>query len=239
MNVLPLMQFIPAGSNYTAQGKTLIQQRHGLPLRAFVGFLLAYEDLNLTSQQTADRSRTPSSEDLGHPDGVSVETNGKVLFSIVLCICHKYAHALSRMVRVSRSMRVVNPEYLTDPWLEAQSNRPQDLWQEFSKGSSIGRVARGLSPDPVVSYGRNLGMGGFSTMLFDFKDIPGKECYKLLVSTVTPRPIAWVVSQDANGLLNAGAFSFFNAFSGDPSVVAIGMASYRPGRPKDSRVNIR
>src|SRR5580692_2299106 len=82
-------------------------------------------------------------------------------------------------------------------------------------------------------------MGGFSTMLFDFKDIPGKERYKLLVSTVTPRPIAWVVSQDANGLLNAGAFSFFNAFSGNPPVVGIGMASYNPGRPKDSRVNIR
>jgi len=76
-------------------------------------------------------------------------------------------------------------------------------------------------------------------MLFDFKEIPGKECYKLLVSTVTPRPIAWVVSQDAKGLLNAGAFSFFNAFSGDPAVVAIGMGNHKPGRPKDSLVNIR
>ena len=76
-------------------------------------------------------------------------------------------------------------------------------------------------------------------MLFDFNEIPPKECYKLLVSTVTPRPIAWVVTQDANGVLNAGAFSFFNAFSGNPPVVAVGMASYKPERPKDSRVNIR
>ena len=76
-------------------------------------------------------------------------------------------------------------------------------------------------------------------MFFDFKEIPAKECYKLLVSTVTPRPIAWVVSQDAQGVLNAGAFSFFNAFSGDPPVVAIGIASHKPGRPKDTRVNIR
>jgi flavin reductase (DIM6/NTAB) family NADH-FMN oxidoreductase RutF len=81
-------------------------------------------------------------------------------------------------------------------------------------------------------------MGGFSTMLFDFKEIPAKECYKLLVSTVTPRPIAWVVSQDAKGVLNAGAFSFFNAFSGDPPVVAIGVGSHTPGRPKDTRANI-
>jgi len=76
-------------------------------------------------------------------------------------------------------------------------------------------------------------------MLFDFGEIPGKECYKLLVSTVTPRPIAWVVSQDAQGQVNAGAFSFFNAFSGEPPVVGIGIGSYRPGQPKDTRANIR
>ena len=76
-------------------------------------------------------------------------------------------------------------------------------------------------------------------MLFDFKEIPGKECYKLLVSTVTPRPIAWVVSQDAKGLLNAAPFSFFNVFSGDPGVVAIGIGNRKPGQAKDSRANIR
>ncbi len=75
-------------------------------------------------------------------------------------------------------------------------------------------------------------------MLFDFKEIPGKECYKLLVSTVTPRPIAWVVSQDAKGLLNAAPFSFFNVFSGDPAVVVIGIGNRKPGHAKDSRANI-
>lgn len=76
-------------------------------------------------------------------------------------------------------------------------------------------------------------------MLFDFREIPSKECYKLLVSTVTPRPIAWVVSQDAQGVLNAAPFSFFNVFSGDPAVVAIGIGSRKPGQAKDSRANIR
>ena len=76
-------------------------------------------------------------------------------------------------------------------------------------------------------------------MLFDFAAIPGKECYKLLVSTVTPRPIAWVVSQDAKGVNNAAPFSFFNAFAGDPPVVGIGIGSRRPGEAKDSRANIR
>lgn len=76
-------------------------------------------------------------------------------------------------------------------------------------------------------------------MLFDFAEIEPKECYKLLVSTVAPRPIAWVVTQDVSGCLNAAPFSFFNAFSGDPPVVGIGMGSHKTGRPKDSRANIR
>jgi flavin reductase (DIM6/NTAB) family NADH-FMN oxidoreductase RutF len=76
-------------------------------------------------------------------------------------------------------------------------------------------------------------------MLFDFANIPAKERYKLLVSTVTPRPIAWVVSQDTKGVINAAPFSFFNAFAGDPPVVGIGIGSRRPGQAKDTRANIR
>ena len=75
-------------------------------------------------------------------------------------------------------------------------------------------------------------------MLFDFQELPPRECYKLLVSTVTPRPIAWVVSQDTGGNLNAAPFSFFNAFSGDPPVVGIGVGSHKPPEPKDTRANI-
>lgn len=76
-------------------------------------------------------------------------------------------------------------------------------------------------------------------MLFDFATISARERYKLLVSTVVPRPIAWIVSQDARGQLNAAPFSFFNALSGDPPVVGMGIGSHDPGRPKDTRQNIR
>ena len=76
-------------------------------------------------------------------------------------------------------------------------------------------------------------------MLFDFGKIPPREGYKLLVSTVTPRPIAWISSQNAEGQLNAAPFSFFNVFAGDPPVVGIGIGSHEPGRAKDTRRNIR
>ena len=75
-------------------------------------------------------------------------------------------------------------------------------------------------------------------MLFDFAEINAKDRYKLLVSTVTPRPIAWVVTQSLCGQVNAAPFSFFNALAGDPPVVGIGMGSRAPGHPKDSRLNI-
>jgi flavin reductase (DIM6/NTAB) family NADH-FMN oxidoreductase RutF len=76
-------------------------------------------------------------------------------------------------------------------------------------------------------------------MLFDFGKIPPREGYKLLVSTVTPRPIAWISSQNPDGQLNAAPFSFFNVFAGDPPVVGIGIGSHEPGRAKDTRRNIR
>ena len=75
-------------------------------------------------------------------------------------------------------------------------------------------------------------------MLFDFASISPRDRYKLMVSTITPRPIAWVVSQSADGRLNAAPFSFFNALSGDPPVIGVGIGSHEPGRPKDTRRNI-
>jgi flavin reductase (DIM6/NTAB) family NADH-FMN oxidoreductase RutF len=74
-------------------------------------------------------------------------------------------------------------------------------------------------------------------MQFDFARLDARDGYKLIVSTVTPRPIAWVVTQSPAGQLNAGAFSFFNAFSGDPPVVGIGIAR-RGTQMKDSARNI-
>jgi len=76
-------------------------------------------------------------------------------------------------------------------------------------------------------------------MLFDFDKIESANRYKLIVSTVTPRPIAWVVTQDAGGLVNAAPYSFFNAFANDPPVLIIGIGGRKPGDAKDTGNNIR
>jgi flavin reductase (DIM6/NTAB) family NADH-FMN oxidoreductase RutF len=47
-----------------------------------------------------------------------------------------------------------------------------------------------------------------------------------------------VVSQDREGQVNAAPYSFFNVFSDNPVVVAIGCAARAPGTPKDTLANI-
>ena len=76
-------------------------------------------------------------------------------------------------------------------------------------------------------------------MLFDFADTTNKDIYKLLVATIGPRPIAWVTTQDVDGTVNAAPFSFFNAMSGNPPVVAFGIGGRAPGDVKDTGGNIR
>jgi flavin reductase (DIM6/NTAB) family NADH-FMN oxidoreductase RutF len=76
-------------------------------------------------------------------------------------------------------------------------------------------------------------------MLFDFANLRHENAYKLLISTVVPRPIAWVTTQDVDGSINAAPFSFFNAVSGNPPVVAIGIGGRAPGDVKDTGGNIR
>lgn len=76
-------------------------------------------------------------------------------------------------------------------------------------------------------------------MLFEMDKLSATDTYKLLTSTVVPRPIAWVVTEDPHGARNAAPFSFFNAVSGHPPIVAFGIGGRHPGDAKDTGNNIR
>lgn len=76
-------------------------------------------------------------------------------------------------------------------------------------------------------------------MLFDFASLAPLDRYKLITATVVPRPIAWVVTQDAEGQLNAAPYSFFNALAGNPPIIGIGVGGRPSGAPKDTGANIR
>lgn len=69
-------------------------------------------------------------------------------------------------------------------------------------------------------------------------DLPPRERYKILVSTVTPRPIAWVTTRGVNGVVNAAPYSFFNAMGNDPPLVVLGLLKNPAGADKDTATNI-
>lgn len=78
-------------------------------------------------------------------------------------------------------------------------------------------------------------------MHFDLAKIAASDAYKLIVSTVVPRPIALATTIDREGRVNAAPFSFFNAVSSVPPVVVLGISPGVSGGDgyKDTERNIR
>ncbi|MHB1238686.1 MAG: flavin reductase family protein [Gallionella sp.] len=62
--------------------------------------------------------------------------------------------------------------------------------------------------------------------------------YKLLTNLVVPRPIAWVTSLNANGVVNLAPFSFFNAVGANPLYLIISIGLTDAGETKDTARNI-
>src|SRR5512137_607410 len=70
-------------------------------------------------------------------------------------------------------------------------------------------------------------------------ELEQKTRYKLLIGLVYPRPIALVSTVNANGVLNAAPFSFFNVVADDPPLVTLGFSRRSDGTMKDTVKNIR
>ncbi|MCK6479213.1 MAG: flavin reductase family protein [Planctomycetes bacterium] len=67
--------------------------------------------------------------------------------------------------------------------------------------------------------------------------------YRLLISAIVPRPIAWVTSLFPDGSVNAAPFSYFNGVSSTPPLVsvAVGHRGRIPegvDRRKDTAINV-
>ena len=75
-------------------------------------------------------------------------------------------------------------------------------------------------------------------MNFDFERMAAAERYKLMTATIVPRPIAWVTTLSLDGVRNAAPFSFFNAMSKDPPLVALGLQANEDGSFKHTARNI-
>jgi flavin reductase (DIM6/NTAB) family NADH-FMN oxidoreductase RutF len=74
-------------------------------------------------------------------------------------------------------------------------------------------------------------------MIFDMETLSAQDRYKILTSTVTPRPIAWVTTLSETGVVNAAPYSFFNVMGHEPPTVVIGVLRGND-RFKDTAANI-
>ena len=75
-------------------------------------------------------------------------------------------------------------------------------------------------------------------MNIDLSDLSPAQVYFTLIQTVIPRPIAWVLSENANGTHNLAPFSYFNAVCANPPLLMISVGRKPDGSFKDTRVNI-
>jgi len=74
-------------------------------------------------------------------------------------------------------------------------------------------------------------------MVIDSNSLSPREAYSLLVSTVVPRPIAFITSMNASGTVNAAPYSFFNAVASSPPLI-IFSAGRKDGSMKHTAENI-
>jgi flavin reductase (DIM6/NTAB) family NADH-FMN oxidoreductase RutF len=75
-------------------------------------------------------------------------------------------------------------------------------------------------------------------MEIDAGSLRPAEAYKLLISSLVPRPIAFVSTVSASGARNLAPFSFFMGVGSNPPMVALGIGRHADG-PKDTLRNIR
>jgi len=58
-------------------------------------------------------------------------------------------------------------------------------------------------------------------MEIDIKELTPSQIYKLMISVIVPRPIAWISTISKDGTYNVAPFSYFAGVSSEPPVVAI------------------
>ena len=65
-----------------------------------------------------------------------------------------------------------------------------------------------------------------------------KDSYRLLVSAVVPRPIAWVSTVGEDGVFNLAPFSIFTLICPRPALIGLGIGRTKDGQKKDTLRNI-
>lgn len=75
-------------------------------------------------------------------------------------------------------------------------------------------------------------------MLLDFSSLRPRDAYAWMISTILPRPIAWVSTISAEGKTNLAPFSFFQGVTSNPPTLMFVPVNTRDGTRKDTVRNI-
>lgn len=73
---------------------------------------------------------------------------------------------------------------------------------------------------------------------FACRDLKPIQIYHLMTKLIIPRPIAWVSTQNSQGIGNLAPFSFFMGVASDPPTLAISIRDLAKGGKKDTLRNI-
>jgi len=76
-------------------------------------------------------------------------------------------------------------------------------------------------------------------MLINYKDKELTQRYQLMAQTIIPRPIAWVVTQNSDGIVNIAPFSYFMGLSSEPATMIVSIGHKSDGSQKDTLKNLR
>ena len=75
-------------------------------------------------------------------------------------------------------------------------------------------------------------------MHLDFTSLAPRDAYQWMVTTILPRPIAWVSTISADGKTNLAPFSFFQGICANPPTLMFVPVNNRQGGKKDTVRNI-
>jgi len=75
-------------------------------------------------------------------------------------------------------------------------------------------------------------------MRLDFAQLTTRDAYSWMISTILPRPIAWVSTIAPDGTTNLAPFSFFQGITANPPTLMFVPVNTRDGAKKDTVRNL-
>lgn len=75
-------------------------------------------------------------------------------------------------------------------------------------------------------------------MRVQFDQLSANQRYHLITQTVTPRPIAWILTKNESVNYNLAPFSYFAPVSSDPAILMVSIGDKSENIAKDTKYNL-